>query len=193
MSSNASVEFGETRKPRQLLIPSRVIGTFLLIFVELMFFSALFSAYFVIKKGRSWELPGHLPQVAAGFNTAVLVMSGISLIFAQRAFDKHKDFQAYRSHAWRALSLGVLFTAFQIFFSVKLVMGGMTMSSSIFGGCYFLLVGVHLFHVLLGLVLLAKLCRGAFKAIDSSLTASILIYWLFVVAVWPVIYGEIYF
>lgn len=180
---------------RQPLIPSRVLSMFLFVFVELMFFSALFSAYFVIKRGSNWVLPGPglLPQMASGFNTLVLLMSGASMFFAQRAFSKGKDLAAFRGHALRAIALGVLFAGFQFYFGYQMISEGLTMRSSIFGACYFLLLGVHQLHVLFGLGFLVSIYLQVRETTAASVVQGALIFWLFVVCVWPVIYGEIYF
>lgn len=177
------------------LIPSRVLGASIFVFVELMFFSALFSAYFVIKRGSNWDVPGpgHLPLISAGFNGLVLIASGISLYLARQAFVVRKDLAAFRGHALRSWALGLLFTVFQLYFGFKMIAEGLTMGTSIFGACYFLLVGAHWIHVLFGLGLMALSFRKVEGATDSSVVQGVLIFWTFVVAIWPFIYAEIYF
>lgn len=180
------------RFPRQRTpITSPVFGALLFVFVEVMFFSALISSYFVIKRGREvWDIPGtvHLPTVAAGFNAAILLLSGLYLFLAGRGRAAN-----VRGHVLRALLLGSFFLMYQIHLGSELVRAGLTMTSSIFGGCYFLIVGAHGLQVLLGILAMTKLYLDLNKKINLSLLKAVQVFWLFVVASWPILYAQIYF
>lgn len=180
---------------RQPLIANRVFGMLLFVFVEMMFFSALFSAYFVIKKGRTWELPDSvlLQRAATGFNTLVLLASAVVFVLAVKSYASHRKPEVLRAGLFMVFSLSVLFLAFQIYLVAQLVVAGLTMYSSIFGACYFLLVGAHLVHVTIGVVMLGFAWLRSAKPANLSSIQSLLIYWLFVAGIWPLIYAEIYF
>jgi len=184
------------------IISSRVIGVLVLIFVEGMFFSALVSSYFVMKKGRDiWNAAGsiHLPVMAAGFNTLVLFASCVSLFLAGRSFKNQQNTKMAASHLLRALILGVFFLTFQAYLTVQLINAGMTITSSVYGGCYHLLVGFHLTQVLLGVFFMGKFYQNLLSdkpKVNSTIRDhfnSLQIFWLFVVGIWPVLYAEIYF
>lgn len=182
-------------------ISSRVVGVLVLVFVETMFFSALISTYFVIKKGRDiWNAAGtiQLPALATGFNTLILLASALFLLLSGRALKKHHDVKAAAAHLFRAIIFGGFFILFQIYLGVQLVQSGLTISSSVFGGCYYLLLGAHLSQAFLGTFFMIRLFSKINSGTqDTSLLRdylnSLQIFWLFVVGIWPVIYAEIYF
>ena len=72
----------------------------------------------------------------------------------------------------------------------------MTASSSIYGGMFYALIGAHGFHVLCGLIWLlvvrAQAGRGRFSKSRYAGVQTSGIYWTFVVALWPVLYGLVY-
>lgn len=179
---------------RAPVISNAVFATLLFVFVEIMFFSALISSFLVIRRGRViWDIPEnvHLPVLAGGFNTLVLLLSGLSLILATGALKGRKDEATARAHLSRAIFLGGLFAAFQCFWCFKLMNLGLTMGSSIFGACYFLLVGAHVVHVLMGVFAMVFLYRQNGLRLGSL--RALQVFWLFIVGVWPVLYAQLYF
>ena len=175
----------------QILISSRVVGVLVLIFVEMMLFSALLSSFFVMKKGREiWDAAGsiHLPVLATGFNTLVLLASGVSLFFAGKALKTHQDIKLASLHLFRAIALSCFFLAFQIYLGVQLINSGLTISSSVFGGCFHLMVGMHLLQALMGTLFMVKLYRNinTTNTVDSTMKDhfnSLQIFWLFVMGI----------
>ena len=162
---------------RKNIISTPVFSTLLIVFVDLMFFAALISSYFVIKRGRPDFVTDAvlLPVQAAGFNVAVLVLSGVLLL---------------RKQLLQTIIFGSLFLIFQIFLCFKLMAAGLTMTSSIYGGCYYLFVGAHAFHVVFGLIAMMK--HYLAKTEDPDAFRAVQIFWLFVVGIWPVLYVQIY-
>ena len=90
--------------------------------------------------------------------------------------------------------MGAFFVSLQGYEWVKLVSFGMTMQNSLFGSCFYLLIGSHGLHVLS-----AVLVVGFFftKLVQGKLTVdnfkALRIYWYFVVMIWPILYGLVYF
>ena len=192
-------------RPGQL-ISSRMVGVLVLVFIEIMFFSALISSYFVMKKGREiWDAAGsiHLPVLATGFNTVILFASGISLFFAGRALKSNQNKKLAAAHLFRTIILACFFLAFQIYLGAQLINSGLTISSSVFGGCYHLIIGTHLVQVLIGIVFMFKLHQNMTSIkpsedqnaplIMQDYCNSLQMFWLFVMGIWPVLYAEIYF
>jgi heme/copper-type cytochrome/quinol oxidase subunit 3 len=178
------------------LISSPVFATLLFVFVEIMFFSALVSSLVVIRKGRVvWDIPAniHMPALAGGFNTLVLLLSGLSLVLAATALKARQNPDVVRGHLLRATLLAVLFVAFQAFWGVKLMNLGLTMESSIFGACYFLLIGAHGLHALIGIAAMVLLYFKSQKELKPSSLYALQIFWLFIVGIWPVLYAQLYF
>ncbi len=79
---------------------------------------------------------------------------------------------------------------------VRLVDFGLTMTSSLYGSTFYVLIGVHGLHVAGGLVgllvVLAQVLREVHATGDRSLRLCRM-YWWFVVGIWPVLYLLVYF
>jgi len=63
------------------------------------------------------------------------------------------------------------------------------MQSGMFGSIFYTIVGAHALHVAGGLVLLA-VC--AFGRVATTTFRAARMYWIFVVALWPVIWALVY-
>lgn len=170
----------------------------MLIFIatEVMFFTALISAFVVIKKERAtWALPENiqLPVATTGFNTFLLLLSGAFLIFAGMKLAQN---EAHLAKSWtlRCLIFGTAFVTIQGFEWVQLIGYGMTMNSSIFGALFFLIIGAHGFHVLAGVFALAfTLVKMNRDQVALSDFRAMQMYWSLVVLVWPLLYYLVYF
>jgi cytochrome c oxidase subunit 3 len=70
---------------------------------------------------------------------------------------------------------------------------GFTISSNLFGSCYYLLTGFHGLHVLSGVILMLylffKTRAGAFSAENYVRIESSGLYWHFIDAVWVVLFA----
>jgi len=183
--------------PRQQnIVPSGVLAMVIVIACETMFFAALISSFLVLRaQNPDWPPMGQprLPVRITGVNTMILLFSGYTM---QRALWAVADRRQLAR--WLALSgaLGTTFLAIQGYEWVRLIGFGLTTSSSLYGATFYALVGAHGFHVLVGLVaLLVIMLRGIrghyYAEYHTELTACYL-YWLFVVAVWPVLYVLVY-
>lgn len=176
-----------------------VLGMVLFLLAELMFFTGLISAYFVLRSGAgAWPPPGQprLPIEVTAFNTVLLLASGVTMALAlgkaQQVVSK-----GYRAYLIATLLLGAAFVSIQGFEWVRLIGYGLTTSSSIYGGTFYLLIGVHALHVLGGLAVLGYVLRKTRGFLPVAgrgrwLTVAAM-YWLFVVLLWPVLYGLVYF
>jgi heme/copper-type cytochrome/quinol oxidase subunit 3 len=166
---------------------------------EAMFFAGLISAFLVLR-GESLIWPPldqpRLPLVATGINTIVLLASAPTMIGAWRMNRSRRPGLRNR-YLLLTLLFGVTFLAIQGFEWARLIRYGLTTSSSIYGGTFYLLIGAHAAHVLIALLILAvvslKAARGGYPPrVDAGLTMA-LMYWVFVVMVWPVLYALVYF
>jgi cytochrome c oxidase subunit III len=196
---NVSVD-GITGRPgaqRKPLLASCVLGTIVFVVTEIMFFTALVSSYLVIKAGMgSWAPPDTvtLPVAATALNTLILLTSGVLFFVAGRRYKGPGDTQITSSLYLTATLMGAFFVSLQGYEWVKLVSYGMTMQNSIFGSCFFLLIGSHGLHVLSAVIAVGFFYR---KLLKGELTVdqfkALRIYWYFVVSIWPVLYGLVYF
>ncbi len=184
----------EPRLSREPLIPSAVLGMLLFVFSEVMMFSGLLSAVTIARASANvWPPPGQaqLPFEATAFNTVVLLASGIALWRAARAY-KESSSKARRPLLISML-LGAFFVLFQGYEWVGLLREGLTLTSSNHGSFFYVIVGAHALHALVGLTVLSvAYIRLRSERLEPDFLAATQVFWLFVVGLWPFLYLRVY-
>jgi heme/copper-type cytochrome/quinol oxidase subunit 3 len=90
--------------------------------------------------------------------------------------------------------LGVCFVLFQGFEWMRLIAYGMTITSGLFGACFFLLIGTHGLHAAAAAITMVYLyMRLTRNQLSPDHLRAMQVFWYFVVAIWPVLYGLVYF
>ena len=195
----ATSEVSLTNQPKRAKPPvsSGVIGMLIFMVTEAMFFAALISAYLVIRSGiEEWPPWGQprLPIETTAFNTLVLLLSGLTMGFSRNLLQKQK-FQEGRRLLGISILLGTFFMVAQGYEWVQLVNFGMTVSSSVYGGLFYLIIGAHGFHVV-GVLAVLIHAWNRLGASNNSINVEGLLplqlLWYFVVCVWPVLYVLVY-
>lgn len=173
-------------RPRRGGLPNHVLGLYLVIAAELMFFAGLVSALVVARANLTVWIPADQPRLPiprTAFNTALLLLSGLTMRAARQAARRAPA----DSRGWLAATaaLGAMFVALQGVEWAHLLGYGITAQSSLASGFFYLIVGAHAAHVLVGLtVLLWLLARPRSLAwVEGGA-----LYWTFVVLLWPPLY-----
>jgi len=179
-------------------IPSNVLGVAIFIAAEVMLFGGLLSAFMILRaESAQWPPVGQprLPLAITTVNSIVLFTSAWMMLGAARAIGKG-DRRTLIDRLSLTLILGASFLLVQGVEWIRLIRFGLSVSSSIYGGLFYTLVGVHAVHVM-GAV--AALCvvlrlarRGRYSRHEYSGVVACALYWCFVVVLWGVIYGTIY-
>lgn len=174
------------------------LGVLMLLGAEAMFFAGLIGAYIVFRVSSAiWPPPfqPRLPVGVTGVNTAILLLSAVTMRFSlksMRAGDLGRSIRCLTVTS----ALGVIFLAIQGYEWLQLIHFGLTVSSSVYGGLFYTLIGFHALHVAGGLIwllavfILAK--RGRFSPERHVALQTGGMYWTFVVALWPILYGLVY-
>jgi len=193
MSDSTTMEV----KPRKPVIPNGVVGMMIFLAAEVMFFAALVSAYMILRAGvpvwPPWGQP-RLPVWSTAFNSLVLIASGVILHQAKKRF-LADEIEASKKLYLISLAAGVFFVAFQGYEWVQLISFGLTMTSSNYGGIFYLIIGVHAVHAiaaLLGLVWVYRRFDQVERAESKVDFTTIQLLWYFVVGLWPVLYLTVY-
>ena len=183
--------------PRREVVPSSVLGMLLFVGAEVMFFAGLISAFTITRAGAKpgmWSLPTEplLPAAATATNTAALLASGVLLYVGQRRYQRNPATAVNTVLA--AWVLGAAFVLLQGREWVGLIGQGLTLRSSSLGAFFYLIVGAHGLHAVGALLGLGfawwNLRRGT---LSPGFFLGAQTFWYFVVGVWPVIYGRVYF
>ena len=185
-----------TNEPTEL-VPNGALGMALFIVTEAMFFVGLISAFLVLRaQAPAWpplDQP-RLPVAVTAFNTLLLLASA-GTIFRSFALLR-RDAPAWTAWLGATALLGCAFLAIQGYEWTRLVHYGLTTSSSLFGSTFYFLVGAHALHVLGALVALLVIWRralvGRYAAGDDVRLMPMLMYWFFVVAIWPLLFVLVY-
>ena len=170
----------------------------MLLGAEAMFFAGLIGAFLVFRMTTSvWPPPfqPRLPTAVTGVNTLILMASAATMLLALRANRRDDRSRLLRLLAWTAF-LGAAFLLVQGFEWVRLLHFGLTISGSVYGGLFYTLIGFHGAHVIGALIWLVvvwlKARQGKYNKQNQVGLQTCSMYWNFVVALWPVLYGLVY-
>lgn len=190
-----TVDLSSTEMPLSPELRGRV-GMWCLIVAESAVFTIFVVAYlYYAGKSLSGPTPRevlHLPV----FDSICLFSSSATISLAVRAIARGKT--ALFSAWWLStITLGAIF----IFGTARewyhlIYDDGLTVSSSLFGTTFYSLVGLHAFHVIVGLTGLSIIMVfAALKQVTEEHTGRIEVfsmYWHFVDAVWVVVLTVVY-
>lgn len=127
----------------------------------------------------TWGLPA--------LNTALLLLSGVTLTFAHHALRSGHRNQII---GWliATIILGVAFLGFQIAEYGHAYQDGLKLTSGIYGSTFYMLTGFHGFHVTVGVIMLTvilyRVQKGHFSAENHFGFEGVAWYWHFVDVVW---------
>lgn len=176
------------------LVPNGAMGMLIFAFTELMLFAGLVSAFTIVRSSAvTWPPPGQprLPFAETAVNTLALLASGVLLFIAHRAFRRDPALATWP--LLLSMFLGACFVALQGVEWVALIGEGLTVTSSVQGSFFYLIIGLHALHAVAALGLLAYAwLRLQARCLSPELLATAEIFWYFVVAVWPLLYLRVY-
>ncbi len=191
--------------------PSMVsVGTIVWLSSELMFFAALFAAYFTIRAvspGLCEENTAALNVPFASANTLILVLSSatcqLGVFAAERGQVGRKggvlNVGGWGLREWFILTyvMGAIFIGGQALEYAELVHEGVTLASDAYGSVFYLTTGFHGLHVTGGLVAFLFVLGRTYLARkfthEQAVTAIVVsYYWHFVDVVWIGLFATIY-
>ena len=182
-------------KARARFLEPAVLGVLIFIGAEVMFFSGLMSAYNIARAKvpmAIWPPPDQprLPVESTAANSVVLLVSGVLLWLAVRAFQKIN--YAVKLAVVSGI-LGAVFVAVQGYEWLELLSQGLNMQRSAHASFFYLIVGTHGVHVIGGLVgLLTVVRRMLLGTATLAQLRAAQVFWSFVVLIWPVLYVMVY-
>lgn len=185
-------------RPNPTIGSNAWVGTLMFLGAEAMFFAGLIGAYIVFRVGSAiWPPPfqPRLPVGVTGVNTLILIASAVTMRWSLRAVRVNDRKMLIRCLTYTAV-LGGIFLLIQGFEWLRLIHFGLTVSSSVYGSLFYTLIGFHGLHVFGALiwllVVLVRAKQGRFSREGHVGLQTCCMYWTFVVALWPVLYGLVY-
>ena len=194
-------ELSAVHEPSPFAVPSPKLGIWMFIVADAATFAALLFAYGYVRVANpDWTHPfAFWPSIANGIvMTVVLLTSSLTVIAAVLAAQAGRKAAALR---WlgATMLLGTLFAALHLREWVSMLGAGWRPFRNPLGGTplvgatFFSVTGLHLLHVLVGVIVLAVIAlgyrRGRFDAGHLETTG---LYWHFVDLVWMFVFPLIY-
>jgi cytochrome c oxidase subunit 3/cytochrome o ubiquinol oxidase subunit 3 len=182
--------------PAVWTLPERgVVGMVSFIIAESAIFTIFVVAYlFYLGKSLTGPTPRDVLEVPI-FYTICLLSSSVTIHLAGKRL-KQNESNAFLALWLITIALGAIFMFGTAQEWRRLVYEqGLTISTNLFGTTYYSLVGLHAFHVTLGLVMLTIVFMlGVVGPAHTQTTRieALSIYWHFVDAVWVVVFTVVY-
>ncbi|SDK78096.1 cytochrome c oxidase subunit 3 [Catalinimonas alkaloidigena] len=180
------------RDPYQLMIYLGMLGSALI-------FLFLSVVYVLRKGGAQWETFA-LPRIF-WLTTAAIMISSFTLTAARRAFHREK-FLTYRLLLSATFVLALVFAVGQVLGGQQLLEEGITLQGNTAGAFVYLFSGLHLAHVLGGMLVVAYALVDGWRHhhyVDSFLQTLnpvkvsrlrlVNLYWHFVDVLWLYLFG----
>jgi cytochrome c oxidase subunit 3 len=193
----SSVAFERPSIEPEWVLPSRGrVGMISLIAAESAIFTIFVVAYiFYIGKSLSGPVPKDVLE-APIFNTICLLSSSLTIHLAVRAL-RNAKVGAFGWWWFVTMTLGAVFLVGTGREWQRLIFeNGLTISTNLFGTTYYSLVGLHAFHVTVGLIGIALAMvftlLGKLKPEHSERVDVFSLYWHFVDAVWVIVFTVVY-
>ncbi len=192
------------QQPQFPVIKPGMMGMYIFLASEVMFFGSLFATYFYLY-GSHLVWPPPPPSATNEFyvnwfpipllNTIILLSSGVTCHFASDAIaqDNRRRFFTLQI---ATIVLGLAFEAGQLYEFISAFQRGLNLTANTFASAFFAMTGFHGLHVLGGLVLLTlilyRASRGQFSSRHHVGVAAVTLYWHFVDVVWIFLFGILY-
>jgi len=200
--------------PEYPAIKPGMMGMYIFLASEVMFFGSLFAVYFYLF-GSHIQWPPPAPTATSEFyvtpwpttftwnplnyipsiNTVILLSSGVTCHFASDAIAQNKRSRFFVLQI-ATIILGLLFEGGQLYEFITAFGRGLNLTVNNFASAFFAMTGFHGLHVLGGLVLLVlilyRAARGQFSSKHHVGVAAVTLYWHFVDVVWLFLFGILY-
>lgn len=175
------------------------LGMWLFLASEAMLFGSLISAYVLLRGGAEFwpHQADYVNRPLALLNTGILLTSSVTIAWA-RASLRVRNFTSYRVYMALTVLGGTGFLLLKSLEWGEKFAHHLYPATNIFLGIYFALTGLHLAHVLGGVLLNAWLLasgRRVWAQAPARLTGRVevaALYWHFVDVVWLILFPLLY-
>jgi cytochrome c oxidase subunit 3 len=175
-------------------IPTRKLTVWLFIISDAVTFGAFLFAYGYIRVATpDWPKPFESSSViSVVLMTFVLITSSLTMlgaVDASKAGDKAKAMRFLAS----TMVLGVIFAGLHLREWFGLFAKHITIGSSLFGQTFFSITGLHLLHVISGVIAMSVIARGYSRGrLTPGHVETMGLYWHFVDLVWMFVVPLVY-
>ena len=183
-----SIKPTQQRDPEYIIHPSKFV-LWLMIVASVMLFAAFTSGY-IVRRGEGNWLIFDLPKMFT-YNTVTIVLSSITMQWAYLSAKKD-NLPMLKTMLLATLVLGIAFSVGQWYAWVELVENKIFWAGNPSESFIYVISGVHLFHMLGGLIFVAVVIGKTFQFnVHKKTLLSINLcttYWHFLGLVWVYLY-----
>jgi cytochrome c oxidase subunit 3 len=192
------------RIPEYPAIKPGMMGMYIFLASEVMFFGSMFAMYFYLFGSHAtWPPPppSTTPEFYVSWwpipaiNTIILLSSGVTCHFATEAI-AHDNRRRFFQLQIATIVLGFAFEFGQLYEFINAFGRGLSLTANTFASAFFTMTGFHGAHVLGGLVLLTiilyRASRGQFSSRHHVGVQAVTLYWHFVDVVWIFLFIILY-
>ncbi len=175
-------------------IPTGRLAVWWVVASEIFIFGGLIAAYLLNRfLHGSWaQEAAATSTLIGGINTFWLLTSSWFVVIAHH-YSEQKNAKKTRQFLWLTILLGGFFMGFKFVEYYKEITHGMTLFTNNFWSFYYTATGLHGFHVLCGMVIMAIIAEGDIKNERNwHRVENIGIYWHFVDIVWIFLFPLLY-
>ena len=174
-------------------IPTGRLAVWWVLVSEIVIFGGVLVSYVMNRVSHeSWGAQAAHTNVWAGaFNTFVLLTSSLFAVLAHQAAERGDGRKAARL-LWMTIGGGGVFLIVKSFEWAHEIAHGYTITSSGFWSYYYTAAGLHAFHVLAGMGVMAWVATTAAKNQELHRVENVGIYWHFVDVVWIFLFPLLY-
>ncbi len=175
-------------------IPTGRLAVWWVIGSEIVIFGGLIASYLMNRfLHGSWAQEAAVTNTfIGGINTFWLLTSSFFVVLAHSASER-RDAKETRKWIWLTILLGGFFMAFKSYEYATEIAHGKTLFTNNFWSFYYTATGLHGFHVLCGMVIMAIIAEGDIKKGQNwHRVENIGLYWHFVDIVWIFLFPLLY-
>jgi heme/copper-type cytochrome/quinol oxidase subunit 3 len=174
-------------------IPTGRLAVWWVVVSEIVIFGGLLISYVMnrVSHLEYGEQAAHTNTMLGAFNTLVLLSSSLSAVLAHQAAEKGDGPKAARL-LWLTILGGATFLTVKSFEWSHEIREGFTLQSGGFWSYYYTAAGLHAFHVLAGMCVMAWVASSAARNRDLHRVENVGIYWHFVDVVWIFLFPLLY-
>ncbi len=195
--ANSAVEIVHPLHVDQSTFEIGKLGMWVFLAGETMLFGGLMGCYTLLMIGRGgWGAAGaNVAWRLGGINTLVLFTSSLIAALAQGAA-RDRDSAGVKRYLGATAALGVLFLIIKAFEYASDFREGFTPVAGLFWSFYYLMTGLHVLHLLAGVVVIVGLLLWISPRTPSALVERklkyVCLYWYFVETVWVFLFALVY-
>jgi len=176
-----------------LHMPTGRLAVWWVLMSEIVIFGGILVSYILHRLAHpEWAEQAAYTNVHLGAtNTLVLLTSSLSAVLAHAAAQKGNGPKAARLLGLTILG-GLIFLVIKSFEWTHEIQEGFTLQAGGFWSYYYTAAGVHAFHVIAGMCIMAWVAMSAAKNQDLHRVENVGIYWHFVDLVWIFLFPLLY-